>query len=352
MQGKPESPLGTLRRAFVRLGTGLRAAWVNHLQAWLNADWFAGIKPLPPTMASKIAAVAMITAIIVVSLVYGDHHQDMLWRGRLVASGEHHTDTPAPAATAPSVTTETVPKAAPTPAPSLPLNQMGEAFIERFQEPLLSDHWFISDGWSNGDHMDNDWRKSQVSIGPNGLVLTLEKAQPGHPKPLVSAEVRTSPFYRYGYFEVNMKVPRGSGLVTGIFTYAHIEEHVRPNEIDIEILGRDTRTLEATIHENGKPTYKRVRLPFDAADGFHTFGFDWQPDYVRWYADGKMIFEETGPAAIRLVRPQQFIFDLWGSTQLKKWVGNIDHNRAPWKLEIACAAYEPTYPGRELCAKD
>ena len=348
MRGKPESPLGTLRRAFARLGTGLRAAWVNHLRAWLDADWFAGIKPLPPTMASKVAAVAMIGSIITVSLVYGENYLDGLWRGRLMASDElsHERQTDVP-------NEETTPNTEATPAPAAPAlpapNQIGEPFIDRFDQPTLGSHWFVSDGWGNGPHMDNDWRKSQVSTGPNGLVLTLDKSPPGEAKPLVSGEVRTMPFYRYGYFEVNMKVPRGSGLVTGIFTYAHIDGRVRSNEIDVEILGRDTRTLEATIHENGKSTHKRVRLPFDSADGFHTFGFDWQPGYVRWYADGKMIFEEAGPAAARLVRPQQLIFDVWGSTQLKSWVGPIDHNRAPWTLEIKCAAYQPTYPGRELC---
>ncbi|HEX7791791.1 MAG TPA: family 16 glycosylhydrolase, partial [Afipia sp.] len=110
-----------------------------------------------------------------------------------------------------------------------------------------------------------------------------------------------------------------------------------------------TRVLEATIHENGKSTHKAVRLPFDAADGLHTYAFDWQPDAVRWYADGKLIHEERGPAAARLVRPQQINIDLWASTQLKDWLGPLNVAKAPWKLEISCVAYAPTYGGQSLC---
>jgi hypothetical protein len=107
----------------------------------------------------------------------------------------------------------------------------------------------------------------------------------------------------HGYFEINMRVPSGPGIVTGVFSYAGQDGAERSHEIDIEILGRHTNMLEATIHENGKPTHKRIRLPFDAADGFPP-GFDWQPDAIRWYADGKLIHEERGPVVARMRRPQ------------------------------------------------
>jgi len=348
----PRALLKSVNTIWTAIKLGLR----NHIQAWTKADWFAGIQPLPRDMASQLAAHAIMGGIILISLVYGEGYQDRLWRGRLSVSGEldqrtaHLVPNPKPPEPNkdPAAGTD-APKAEPVPPPRVRLNQLGAPFIERFQSGTLSDHWYISDGWSNGDHMDNDWRTSQVSVGPTGMVLTMETAPKGHPKPLVSAEVRTLPFYRYGYFETRVRVPKGSGIVTGIFTYAHIAENIRSNEIDIEILGKDTRTLEATIHQNGKSSLKRIRLPFDAADGFHTLGFDWQPDSVRWYADGKMIFEETGPPAIALIRPQQFIFDLWGSTPMTEWVGPFDRSKGPWKLEIACVAYEPAYPGRAIC---
>lgn len=340
MEGKPESPWEALRRALTRLKAGPAPA-----RPAAKPGRIAGESPLPRNMLSYLVALAIVGGLTAGSLVYGHRYVQRLTTPREDAQPVPKPEIDQPEAEA--AAGATAPEATLPPGPRL--DQIGEPFIERFESETLSDHWYISDGWSNGDHMDNDWRKSQVSVGPTGMVLTMEKAPAGHPKPLVSAEVRTLPFYRYGYFEARVKIPRGSGLVTGIFTYAHVDGKVRPNEIDIEILGRNTRTLEATIHENGRSTAKRIPLPFDSADGFHTFGFDWQPDAVRWYADGKMIFEEKGPAARALVRPQQFIFDLWGSTQLHQWVGQFDRSAGPWKLEIACVAYEPAYPGRTLC---
>lgn len=332
---------------------------INRIQALTGKDAFTGIQPLPPGMTGHVAAIAIVVSITTASLVYGDDYLDGLWTGRLIASNEldqktAHLPKPKSDEPEPSQTEQQVPppapEADPVPQPKPRLEQMGEPFIERFRNETLDErYWYISDGWSNGDHMDNDWRRSQIDTGKDGLVITMEKARAGHPKALVSGEARTLPFYRYGYFEALARVPRGAGVVSGIFTYAHIDGNVRPNEIDIEILGKDTRTLETSIHQNGVSTLKRVRLPFDAAEGFHTWGIDWQPDYVRWYADGQLVHEDTSPVVAGLTRPQQFIFDLWGSTPLHQWVGPFDKERGPWKLEITCAAYEPKYPGRELC---
>ena len=119
--------------------------------------------------------------------------------------------------------------------------------------------------------------------------------------------------------------------------------------IDIEILGRSTNRMETTIHENNRATSKKVSLPFDSADGFHSYGFDWQPGYVRWYVDGALVHEEASANARNLVRPQQFILMLWASRQLKSWVGELDASAAPWMLDFACVGYEREYPGEALC---
>ena len=31
-------------------------------------------------------------------------------------------------------------------------------------------------------------------------------------------------------------------------------------------------------------------LGFDASEGFHTYGFDWQADHITWYVDGKAVY--------------------------------------------------------------
>jgi endo-1,3-1,4-beta-glycanase ExoK len=226
---------------------------------------------------------------------------------------------------------------------------MGEPFIDRFEGPELHKRWFVSDGWSNGDWMENDWRKSQVSLTPEGLRITLASAPEGSDKPFSSGEVRTLEEFRYGYFEARMRLPRGAGLVSGAFTYAGRQDGKHPNEIDIEILGRSTNKMETTLHENNRATSKKVSLPFDSADAFHSYGFDWQPGYVRWYVDGVLMHEDASANARNLRRSQQFLLMLWASRQLRSWVGELDAAAAPWALDFACVGYEPKYPGKALC---
>lgn len=266
---------------------------------------------------------------------------------RAIVAGEHPSQQPAPVEPPAAA-----PAPAETPRPAAPpLPQVGTAFTDHFNRNDITDRWRKSDGWSNGRWMSNDWRASAVESRPGQLSLHLAPGPPGSEYELASGEIRTHEFHRYGYFEVRMMVPRGPGIVTGVFTYAEGKGAVRANEIDIEILGRDTRTAELTLHVGGEATSKKVRLPFDAADGFHSFGFDWQPSHVRWYADGKLIHQETDAAAQRLTRPQQLILNLWGSRDLHAWVGRLDTAKGPWQLDFACIAYAPAFTG-QLCSEN
>ena len=233
---------------------------------------------------------------------------------------------------------------------SQPFPQLGEAFIERFDLTSPSARWLVSDGWSNGDYMENDWRASQLLAGPSGLKLVLALSQGGQ-KPLSSAELRTTEAFRYGYFETRLKAPRDPGLVTGAFTFSQTDGVVPNNEIDIEILGRNTRQVELTYHVGGKARGHVVNLPFDAADGFHNYAFEWRPGSIRWYVDDVLIHEARGGDVRKLTNPQQFFLQLWGSEMLEEWVGPFNPAAGPWTLEVACTAYSPEYRGRSLCGE-
>jgi endo-1,3-1,4-beta-glycanase ExoK len=342
-------------------GSRLKQGWIAFKQSWSRQDWFTGIEPLPRETVSAIAAVTIVTGLVLASLIYADYYQRKAQEQRLFPSGEHPSQQVTPPEVEPEVEPDVVPEpvpvpepvkpgAAPAPAPAPKLPQLGEAFVDRFDSAELHERWSVSDGWSNGEWTENDWRLSQVASGPDGLRMMLETAPKDAEKPLMGAEIRTNAFYRYGYFEARMRVPRDPGLISAMFTYASADGKVRPNEIDIEILGRDTRTIELTFHENGKPTYAKVKLPFDSADGFHTYGFEWRPDAVRWYADGKMIHEVTGGRAPKLVRPQQLMISQWATRRLDAWAGRLDISRAPWALDVSCTGYSPSYGGKPICS--
>lgn len=221
-------------------------------------------------------------------------------------------------------------------------------FVDRFQGIDETRRWAISDGWTNGAWTATDWSRRQVRSGANGLSITLASNQGGGGQPFASGEISTHETYRYGYFESRLRMPRGSGLVAGVFTFTRDAGPESWHEIDMEILGRDTRALELTYYVAGRENKHVVPLPFDAADGFHTYAFDWQRDAIRWYVDDELVYEAR-EGVEQMTRPQRFIVNLWNSEQLQSWVGPIDRASGPWTLNVACVAHAEGYPGQSIC---
>jgi beta-glucanase (GH16 family) len=237
----------------------------------------------------------------------------------------------------------------PTP-PRAPSVGLPAGFIDRFRALNEQGLWAVSDGWSNGPWVANDWRRQQITVTQDGLAITMAANPPGAEKAFASGEISTHESYRYGYFETRFRMPRGSGLVVGAFTFTRQGGARSWNEIDMELLGRDTRTLELTHHVGGRPTKHVVHLPFDAAEGFHTYAFDWRPDVIRWYVDNELVLESRGANVEHMNLPQRFIVNLWNSELLHAWVGPIESRQAPWTLVVSCVAHADAYEGRSLCA--
>ncbi|HRO03475.1 MAG TPA: family 16 glycosylhydrolase, partial [Terricaulis sp.] len=213
----------------------------------------------------------------------------------------------------------------------------GVAFIERFRT-LDANRWVFSDGWDNGAFMENDWRSSALSTGPEGLAITMDWNPQGSKKLFASGELQSRESFQYGYFEARMKVPRGDGLVVGLFTYTQPSGRSTWEEIDIEILGRDTRTMEVTYHVHGRSRQTGIDLGFDAADDFHIYAFEWTEDALRWYVDNRLVHEVRGARVADLRRTQRFYLQLWNTAELYRWAGHINPQEAPWVLQVSCVA--------------
>lgn len=224
----------------------------------------------------------------------------------------------------------------------------GVAFTETFAtfDPA---RWYVSDGWGNGEFAGADWRRGQVSHTPGALALVLVK-NPASKYGYSSGEIQTQDFYQYGYFETSMRAARGVGVITGFFTYAG-EVHGEPwNEVDVEILGRNTRQVQLTYHTDGNhPKPVVVDLPFDSAEGFHRYGFEWRKDVIRWYVDGRMVQETRRTAKAFPDRPQKIYLDLWNAKGLDDWAGRFAWQGNPIRAEFRCVAYRPAYPGEPVC---
>ena len=207
--------------------------------------------------------------------------------------------------------------------------------------------WKVSDGWRNGEWTVNDWRASQVAFD-GALTLTLDRKQSKLAK-FAGGEVQSRKVYGHGYYEVRMRAAPASGTVSGFFTYTGPPFGQPWDEIDVEILGAKPRQTLLTWFRNGDKVSHKHRLGFDATEGFHTYGFDWQPETIRWYIDGEMVHEATGEALPLPRVRQKLMVSLWGSRQLKSWVGPFDPDTLPTSMVVDCVAFSPSYAERQPC---
>ncbi len=224
-------------------------------------------------------------------------------------------------------------------------------FVDRFDGPILDPRWRVSDRWHSGDWFSTEWRASQTTLSESGLVLTLAPRVGEGPKPYISGEIATREEYLYGYFETRFRMPRGNGLVAAFFTFTRPDGQATWNEIDMELLGRDPRRLELVYHVAGQANLQVINLPFDPSEGFHTYGFEWRPNRIRWYVDNRLVHTSRGGRVAELNRPQRMFASLWNSERMPRWLGVIDPAEAPWRMTVSCLAYAPRYPGRSLCAE-
>ena len=154
-------------------------------------------------------------------------------------------------------------------------------------------YFFASDGWTNGSCFDCGWYKQNTSFDGGVLNLTIDKDHSGKYN-YSGAEYRTTDFYHYGYYETSMQAIKNDGVVSSFFTYTGESDNNPWDEIDIEILGKDTTKVQFNYYTNGVGNHEYMcDLGFDASESFHTYGFDWQPDRIAWYVDGKEVYRAT-----------------------------------------------------------
>ncbi|MEM7701063.1 MAG: family 16 glycosylhydrolase [Pseudomonadota bacterium] len=196
--------------------------------------------------------------------------------------------------------------------------------------------WYISDGWSNGDYAMNDWRKGQSEFN-GSLTLTMGTNRLSN-YPFSSGEVQSRKRHGHGYFETTMRAAKGSGLVSGFFTYTGPAFKKPWNEIDVEILGVRPGEVQFSVYYHDDKFTHVHKLGFDASEGFHTYGFDWQPGYIDWYVDGEKVFRATATDITLPDEPQKIYMNLLGSRTLNRWAGNFDETALPATVEYTCVA--------------
>lgn len=154
-------------------------------------------------------------------------------------------------------------------------------------------------------------------------------------KDFSGAELYSLDEWMYGKYEARMYMGAISGTVSSMFLYANGSEIAdgRPwVEVDIEVLGKNPGSFQSNIitgRAGAQVTSEKHHSVSPAANaGFHTYGLEWTPDYVRWTLDGKEVRKDVGGQVSNLTKAQGIRFNLWSSESVE-WVGNFATDQLP-----------------------
>lgn len=167
--------------------------------------------------------------------------------------------------------------------------------------------------WHNGDIFGCTFAYSEVwRTGWGALQANVNSSNRSNVK---CAEVRTWQSFTYGKFVTRMQPSYIAGANSSFFLYAGTAGTASHFEIDIEFINGG-RTLHTNVWTGGRQNYQQ----FAVANGWRTIGFEWRPDFVRWFH----VDEATGAE-----REFRRVYTRIGTPMrlmLNHWVGNNSAN--------------------------
>lgn len=233
--------------------------------------------------------------------------------------------------------------------PDAPKLQSAGAFVTLLGNGLASERFYISDHENKGSFLGGAWVKENVTEGADGVRLDVTGTDIRNKYKL--GELQLSNRYGYGRYEVIMRPAKGSGLVSAFFTYTGQYFGDPHDEIDIEFVGMSTSIIQLNYFRDGKKgKFANIKLPFDASEADHLYAFDWKPEGISWYVDGKLIYR-TADGDRRIPRtPGRIYISNWtGIPQMRQWHGRPDFGDRG-SAYYSCISFTPLGENTRRCA--
>ncbi|MDB5983771.1 MAG: putative glycoside hydrolase, family 16 [Pseudomonas sp.] len=239
---------------------------------------------------------------------------------------------------------------------NLPLSDQANAgkwtldtqFSDNFDGTTLdTKRWHANDG-STGDSLGRKPalfmpHNATVSNGNLNIVFRKETvpemaAHPGF-QGYTSASVHTLERSSYGYYETRAKPMDSAGSSAFWLSWTGLADNA--TEIDIFEIGGKTKnatfdrlynmnahvwaTPTSTDHFSAGSTWTS---PWRLASAFHVYGFDWEPDTLRWYVDGVLVREAKNT---NWFFPMQILLD---SEAMWTWFGEVNDADLPSTFRV------------------
>ena len=157
--------------------------------------------------------------------------------------------------------------------------------------------------------------------------------------PYSGGEFRSKAFYGYGRYEVSLKAIKNDGVVSSFFTYTGPSDNNPWDEIDVEVLGKDTRKVQFNYFRDGKGEHEYMYdLGFDASEDFHTYAFEWHKDKIIWFVDGKEA--HRGDKAIPVIKGK-IMMNAWAGKNVDAWLNHFNDKNLPVQAEYQWVKFTP-----------
>ena len=126
---------------------------------------------------------------------------------------------------------------------------------------------------------------------------------PGSAAAVQSAELYRTQAYFYGRFEARVRYAPGEGVVSSFFLWKDGSSSTTSwNELDFEKINA-TCHLQTNIWTGTGTQSAQLNTPtFDICGDYHTYAFEWTPDYIAWLIDGTQVRKVTGASVTEYTR--------------------------------------------------
>ena len=197
-----------------------------------------------------------------------------------------------------------------------------------------------SDGWTNGSMFNVFWRGQNVTFRDGRMQLLIDR-DPSQPQgiPYSGGEFRSKDFYGYGRYEVSMKAIKNDGVVSSFFTYTGPSDGNQWDEIDFEVLGKDTTKVQLNYFTDSVGNHEYlVDLGFDASEDFHEYAFEWRKSGITWFVDGKEVHHADSNTP---VTPGKIMMNAWVGTGVDSWLAPFTEGEWPLVAEYQWVRFTP-----------
>ena len=130
--------------------------------------------------------------------------------------------------------------------------------------------------------------------------LTLAALLVGVLAPSAASATQSAELYRtqasfYGRFEARVRYAPGEGVVSSFFLWKDGSSSTTSwNELDYEKVNSPCRLTTNIWTGKGTQSSQTNTTTFDVCADYHTYAFEWTPDYIAWLIDGTQIRRVTG----------------------------------------------------------